>query len=140
MKNINYIVVPSQEDGTLLENAVWKDGKLTMLNEGHGKATIFLDHKSETVCETIGEETVEKEITRAFAVRMDSPVTRDAAINAAEMEAYGLRTAMDVASFNASLARKARLNAEDAEVAEHDTFVGWVKEELDKIGLESADS
>ena len=54
---------------------------------------------------------------------------------AEEMEAYGLRSSMEVASLNASLARKHRLDPDDSEVTEHDNFIAWVKRELDSIGL-----
>lgn len=73
--------------------------------------------------------------TAAFQVRVTKPLTRSRAINAAEQEAYGLRTAMEVASFNASLARKARLAETANEVAEHDQFISDVKAELTRIGV-----
>lgn len=131
MKSINYTIVPSvQGDGGTEEK--WHEGKLIMLNEGHGKATVFLGHKAE---ETIGENGENQKQVRAFAVRVDTPVTRGGIINAAEMEAYGLYTAMDVASFNSSLARKSREDAEDGEVKEHDEFIKQVKQWLDEIGI-----
>lgn len=73
--------------------------------------------------------------TLAFQVRVPKPLTRSAAINAAEQEAYGLRTAMEVASFNASLSRKARLAETAEEVAEHDQFISDVKAELTRVGV-----
>ena len=73
--------------------------------------------------------------TRAFVIEIDHPVTRAKAINAAEMKAYGLATALEVASFNASLARKARNEEDVEEVAEHDEFISEVKSELDNIGI-----
>lgn len=81
-----------------------------------------------------GEPTTEKE-TRAWHVWVEKPLTRAAAINACEQEAYGLKTAMEVASFGASLARKARLGQTPEEVTEHDAFIESVKEELTRIGL-----
>ena len=72
---------------------------------------------------------------KAFAIRLEKPLTKDKAINAAEMEAYGLASAMDVASLNAALARKWRENINDKDVSEHDVFIRWVKAELDKTGL-----
>lgn len=73
---------------------------------------------------------------RAFVVEVENPVTRAKAINAAEMLAYNLHNALEVASFNASLARKAR-NQEDAEeVREHDEFIAAVKLELTAVGVE----
>ena len=64
---------------------------------------------------------------------MSNPVTRAKAINQAEMLAYDLHDALQVASFNASLARKAR-NGEDLdEVREHDEFIAEVKAQLSDI-------
>lgn len=76
----------------------------------------------------------------AFPFRVKKPYSRDSAINTAEMEAYSLKTSMQVASFNASLARKSRENPEDEEVKEHDGFIAWVKEELTRIGIGKAGS
>ena len=51
------------------------------------------------------------------------------------MLAYDLHNALEVASFNASPARKAR-NQEDAEeVREHDEFIADVKTDLTAIGV-----
>lgn len=71
----------------------------------------------------------------AAEITMTYPLTRSRCINAAEMAAYGLQTAMDVASFAASLARKARLGEDPEEVAEHDAFIESVKAELDNLGI-----
>lgn len=79
------------------------------------------------------EEEVDETIT--WQVWVEKPLTRAKAINACEQEAYGLKTAMDVASFNASLARKARLGEDTDEVTEHDEFINKVKAELDRIGV-----
>lgn len=70
-----------------------------------------------------------------YPIRIEKPLSRDAVINAAEMQAYGLVTAMDVASFNASLARKSREGEDNSDVNEHDEFISWVKDELTKIGI-----
>ena len=72
---------------------------------------------------------------RTYPIRVDKPISRDVLINAAEMQAFGLVTAMDVASFNASLARKSREGEDNEDVKEHDEFINWVKEELTKIGI-----
>lgn len=86
---------------------------------------LYLFHESEQN----GEGTV----TRAFVVEVSNPVTRAKAINQAEMLAYDLHDALQVASFNASLARKAR-NGEDLdEVREHDEFIAEVKAQLSDI-------
>lgn len=50
---------------------------------------------------------VEGNVT-TFPIRVEKPATRASLINGAEQAAYNLITVMDVASFNASLARKAR--------------------------------
>lgn len=81
------------------------------------------------------EEIQTREETVAWQVWVGKPLTRAAAINACEQEAYGLRSAMDVASFGASLARKARLGEDTAEVEEHDSFIKQVKAELTRIGV-----
>lgn len=73
--------------------------------------------------------------TAAWQIRVAKPLTRAAAINACEQEAYGLKTAMEVASFNASLARKARTEEDAAEVTEHDNLINEVKAELTRIGV-----
>lgn len=82
------------------------------------------------------EEPIKVKETVAWQVWVDKPLTRPAAINACEQEAYGLKTAMDVASFGASLARKARLGQTLDEVTEHDNFIEEVKKELTRIGVE----
>ncbi len=74
-------------------------------------------------------------LTRAFAVPVEKPITRARAINAAEMAAYGLNDAMEVASFNASLARKWRENPQDAECIEHDQFIEAIKDGLNDMGI-----
>lgn len=73
--------------------------------------------------------------TKAWQVRVDKPVTRAAAINACEQSAYNLKTAMEVASYNASLARKQRIGEDADEVTEHDNFIKEVKAELTRIGI-----
>lgn len=134
MKSVNYIVVPSTIEEAPV-GAQFENGKCVRVDEGHGKETVFLGHYTETITEQRGDKEVENTITRAFAVRVDKPVTRGSIINAAEMEAYDLHSPMDVASLAADLARKSRANADDAEVKEHDEFIAWVKEEMDKIGF-----
>lgn len=74
-------------------------------------------------------------VTRALAVPVEKPLTRARAINAAEMEAYGLQDAMEVASFNAALARKWRENPQDAECIVHDQFIFRIKDGLTAIGI-----
>lgn len=83
---------------------------------------------------TPSDPTTEKQ-TFAWLVWVEKPLTRAAAINAAEQSAYGLKTAMEVASFNASLARKARTEEDASEVSEHDEFINEVKAELTRIGV-----
>ena len=81
------------------------------------------------------EETEEGTQTRAFFVEVENPVTRGKAINAAEMAAYGLHDALEVASFGTSLARKARVHEDAEEVVAHDEFIQDVKSELTAIGI-----
>lgn len=102
-----------------------------MLNEGRC-SIVYIGHEESTKLDEQGNEETE---TRAMQIRVDNPVTRGKVINSAEMEAYGLKSSMEVASFNASLARKHRMDPDDNEVIEHDKFIAWVKQELDSIGL-----
>lgn len=133
MKVLNYVEVPSTKEQDINRKYTeWRNGKCVSIDEGAKYKTLYIGHKEETVYDEEGNEGI---ITKAFPIRMEKPVTRDMAINAAEMEAYGLRNAMEVASFNASLARKTRINPNDEEVTDHDAFIGWVKEELTKIGV-----
>ena len=111
------------------EGDVIKDGHLIKSGTPNARfITLYFFHEDETHAES---ETV----TRAFAVPVEKPVTRARAINAAEMEAYGLHEAMEVASFNASLARKWRENPQDAECIEHDQFIEAIKAGLDYMGI-----
>lgn len=140
MKLINYTEVPTTEAEDInREKTTWRNGECVMIDEGPA-VTLYLGHRQETRLETdpaTGEETT-RTVTLAFPVRLEKPLTRDMAINAAEMAAYGLRTPMEVASFGASLARKFRESPEDAEIREHDDFIAWVKDGLTAIGLGKA--
>lgn len=104
----------------------WHEGKYAWLDEGT-HVTFYIGHQT--------ENTEDGVVTRAYPIRVAKPVSRDMAINFAEMEVYGLRDAMAVASFNASLARKHRADGADPEVREHDEFIEWVRGELTKIGV-----
>ena len=137
MKSVNYIEVPLTEaDDMNKGKTVWKDGKCAMLDEGSRHAVLYLGHRksSRTEMSPSGEET-DREVMEAFAVRVEKPLTRDRAVNAAEAAAYGLRDASDTASLNAALARKWRENVNDLDVAEHDAFIRWAKAEIDALGL-----
>ena len=136
MKGLNYTEVPTTAAESLNgAKETWKDGKLVALDEGR-HVTLYLGHRTYTRTEAAPDgEATERTVTEAFAVRVAKPLTKAAAVNAAEMAAYGLRSAMDVASLNASLARKWRENVNDVEVREHDKLVAWVKEELGATGL-----
>lgn len=122
----NYLELPSE--GLVRGNC---------FDEGNA-VTVFLDIKEVEMPEpTVSDSAViSTRLTRVgYPVRCIKPVSRDAFINAAEMQAYGLRDALASASFNASLARKWRENLGDSEVKEHDEFIAWVKEELTKAGI-----
>ncbi|MBR1769952.1 MAG: hypothetical protein IJ748_05790 [Bacteroidales bacterium] len=96
--------------------------------------TYYIGHEAEQVSEMLQndkEETVT--ICKAFAIEVKKGATRSDIINAAEMTAFGLNSAMEVASFNAALSRKFRENSKDKECKEHDEFIAWVKDELDTI-------
>lgn len=120
--------------------SVWRGGRLVSLDEG-GYVSLFIAHEDAVIYERVPSVDGEsdgvqpRDVVYAQRIRVAKPLTRDMAINAAEMSAYGLKNAMEVASYNASLGRKSRINASDEEVAEHDAFIGWVKDELTKIGI-----
>ena len=118
---INKVIVPTSiGDGQGRLN--YHDGKL--VNYEHGSVVnVYLFHEQD------GED------VRAMEVTMTAPMTRAKCINAAEMAAYGLNDAMDVASFNASMSRKARCSEDMEEVVEHDDFIRDVKVELTALGI-----
>lgn len=118
---INKVIVPSTT-GDGVGSLHYMDGKLVSYEHG-SVVNVYLFHEDD------GEN------QRAFELTVDVPLTYDKCVNAAEMAAYGLRTAMDVASFNASLARKQRIGEDIEEVQEHDRFIGEVKQELTFLGL-----
>lgn len=137
MKELERVEIPtSMAEDINAEFTTWRDGKCVALDEGQ-YVTLFIAHTTtaELVSDIPEEEPKEKNVTRACSIRVPKPVTRDMAINAAEMAAYGLKDAMQVASFNAALARKSRANANDAEVVEHDNFIELIRTELTNIGL-----
>lgn len=138
MITLNYIEVPHTEEAdTERELHTWTGGRCVMENRTT-EVQIMLFHTDETITEPSreeGAEATERDITKAWCFCVDKPITRDKAINAAEMEAYNLRSAMDVAAFAASLSRKSRTNETADEVREHDEFIDRVKDALTKIGL-----
>ena len=136
MIDLNYIEIPSSiDDDDNKGKTRWVDGRCVSLDLG-GSLLLYLGHRTYVSDRIDGDGNISSEtVMEAFPVRVIKPVTRDAAIAGAEMAAYGLSSALDVASLNASLARKFRNNPKDEEVQEHDRFISWVKGELDKIGL-----
>ena len=127
--NKNYVKVPSTTEQDINNGLTkWVDGKYISIDEG-SHITVYIAHFVESQNE-LGDDVV-----KAYPIRIEKPLSRDSIINAAEMQAYGLVTAMDVASFNASLARKSRDNEYSDEVKEHDVFINWVKDELTAIGI-----
>lgn len=113
------------------EKTTWRDGRLVAIDEGT-HVTLYVGHAD---AERPGEDGEAESAVVAFPIRVEKPLTKDKAINAAEMEAYGLSSSMDVASLNAALSRKWRENMNDTEVSDHDEFIRWVKQELDSTGL-----
>ena len=99
-----------------------KDGKVVRYEHG-SKVNVYLFHED-------GEDG-----TRAFELTMTAPMTRAKCINAAEMAAYGLQNAMEVAAFASSLSRKERTGEDLDEVREHDDFIHDVKQELSSLGI-----
>ena len=127
--NKNYVTVPSTTEQDINNGLTkWVDGKYISIDEG-AFITVYIAHFVESQNESGND------VVKAYPIRIEKPLSRDAVINAAEMQAYGLVTAMDVASFNASLARKSREGEDNADVKEHDEFISWVKDELTKIGI-----
>jgi len=128
----NYTEVPlTPEQDINQKQTKWFDDKCISLDEGT-HVTIYIAHFTEPSCDFDGNETT---IMRAYPIRIEKPLSRDKLINTAEMQAYGLVTAMDVASFNASLARKTRESEDSEEVKEHDDFISWVKDKLTELGI-----
>ena len=125
----NFEIVPATKELDVNQGLTkWFDDKCISLDEGT-HITVFIAHFTES------KDDEGNDIIKAYPIRIEKPLSRDSIINAAEMQAYGLVTAMDVASFNASLARKSRDNEDSYEVKEHDGFINWVKDELTAIGI-----
>lgn len=99
-----------------------KDGKVVRYEHG-SKVNVYLFHEES------------EDGTRAMQLNMTAPMTRAKCINAAEMAAYGLLDAMDVAAFASSLSRKERTGEDLEEVREHDQFIHDVKQELSSLGI-----
>ena len=122
MKELNKEMIPLASNATPSDVIV--DGFIAIM-KGHQYDTICLFPE----CSDVEESDL------AFTYLVARPYGRDAAINAAEMAAYGLHDAMDVASFNAALARKWREQVDDPECVDHDEFIRAVKNELTRIGI-----
>lgn len=119
--NINKVIVPNTiGDGAGKLN--YRDGKLVSYEHG-SVVNVYLFHEED------GDN------VRAMELTVHAPMTRAKCINAAEMAAYGLMNAMDVASFASSLSRKERTGEDMDEVREHDEFIASVKVELTNIGI-----
>lgn len=139
MKKLEKVQLPATKAEDInAESTTWLNGRCVKLDEG-AYVSLFIDHEDTVIYEPLPDggdgERQPRNVVMASVIRVPKPLTRDMAINAAEMSAYGLPNAMEVASFNASLGRKSRIDPNDKEVTEHDAFIGWVKEELTKIGV-----
>lgn len=134
MKEVRKTRVPfSLAEDFTKENSVWKNGKYVMC-KGVVTDTYYIGHETAKESEELPSgKTQEKDVCKAFAIEVKKGATKSNIINSAEMIAYDLKDAMEVASFNASLSRKYRENAKDDECKDHDAFIEWVKEELDAI-------
>lgn len=132
MKNsLNYQEIPTtRKDDYNKERTKWIGDRLVSMDCG-GMMLVYVGHHTETVNDEEGNS-VEK--SYAWPIEAKHPVSRASIINAAEMQAYGLTSAIDIASFAGSLSRKYREDVTDPEVKEHDEFIRWIKEELDKSG------
>ena len=84
MKVINYVEVPAtQQEDINQGKTTWRDGKYVMLDEGR-HVTLYIGHREETRHEVSPEgETTERQVTLAFPVRVEKPLTKDKAVNAA---------------------------------------------------------
>lgn len=126
IQNLNKEIVP--ESGA---NLKFKNG-LCVAAEAEKTVVLYIDHETETQIDENGQE---RTIVRAVAVEVEKPVTRAKAINAIERLVYGLESVEHLASFNASLARKARIGEDLEEVEEHDQRISWAKQKLTDIGI-----
>lgn len=123
---INMEIVPTE--GANLKH---HNGKVVS-SEQEDAVILYIGHQDEDVVDEDGHAVRQ---TRAFCFPVPKPLTRARAINAAEMAAYKLNDAMEVASFAAGLARKEREGRELEEVTDHDTFMTWVQSELTSCGI-----
>ena len=132
MKTLNFVQVPSDHSEDVNQGKTfWKGSICTGIDAGKYRI-LYIGHHYYVSTDEEGNKVT---TNLAFPIKVEKPVTRDKAINQAEMEAYNLISPMDVASFGSSLSRKFRDNHLDSEVKEHDEFIKWVKEELTKIGF-----
>lgn len=138
MKKLNKVEVPSSIEKDLTpDSSVWRDGKY-MIQKGSIQDTYFIGHETvEVPDEEMDAEGNPTPITRqaviAFPVVVNKPAGYGDVVDAAERQAYNLHSDSEAISYTASLARKARANAEDPEVVEHDEFIAYVKSELAPI-------
>ena len=126
IQNLNKEVVPN-----FGANLKYKNG-VCIAAEAEHTVVLYIGHETETI---MGEDGQEKTIVRACPIEVEKPVTRAKAINAIERIAYKLESVEHLASFNAALARKARMGEDLSEVQEHDELIVWAKHELDLIGI-----
>ena len=119
---INKVIVPESIGDGVGQLNYNKDGKLISYEHG-SVVNVYLFHEED------GEN------VRAMELTMTAPMTRAKCINAAEMVAYSLQNAMDVAAFASSLSRKQRTGEDISEVTEHDEFIAAVKIELSNLGV-----
>lgn len=119
-------------------NLTFMGDKLVISTDGI-EDTYYLFHevrqtfRPETVLEE-GDNYVEKdvpyEVTYALAVTVPSPATYESVVDAVERKVFNLKSDSESISFNASLARKSRINPDDSEVREHDDFMNSVLQEV----------
>lgn len=135
MLNLIKVEVPaSQEQDFNLANNVWANGKL-MISRGAYHDTYFLQHETREVSDfTRNEEgggvTTTRQAVFALPVVVKKPATYESVVNAAERVAYNLNSDAEAISFNASLARRYRLNSQDGETLAHDSFMNSILEEV----------
>lgn len=120
------------------ENLIFLNGKLVM-SKGITEDTYYIGHEVKRVYVPelqpdedgkYHEVNILVERLYAMPVTVPHPAIYEAVIDAIERKAYNLKSDAAALSFNASLARKSRINPDDPEVKEHDEFMNSVLQEV----------
>lgn len=131
IETLNKEVIESQVDiekswdPSMAKKCKFVDGKLAIMDLGR-RVKVFIHPTTRQVED---EEGV-KEITEAYSIVCDKPITYGKLINFAEKQEYDEINLGEITAIN----RKGRQNPEDQDVVVHDAFIAWVKEGLHAIG------